>query len=206
MLLFVPIFFLLSGTYGLTTLRTDNGEKYELPKQIIQSQRSPAFVDYKKYCDETGFQSLGRSKLYDIIDSIKPAEQRTMAGLDEFVVEGMEAWQSLSSNGKELGPLVVKSNLLLLLDIVETIPIPQADRKRLIKQIDMVEQYKKIRHIGRCSDDADCITHCTTFGLSDPKCDEHHSNCSHVHTSHCPDCINIIVTRRDQSENPKDCR
>ena len=88
MLLFVPIFFLLAGTYGLTALRMDNGEKYELPKQII---RSHALVDYKKYCDETGFQSLGKSKLYDIIDSIKTAEQRTVAGLDEFVVEGIEA-------------------------------------------------------------------------------------------------------------------
>ena len=58
----------------------------------------------------------------------------------------------------------------------------------------MSEQYQKIRHIDHCSNDADCITHCTTFGLSDPKCAEHHSNCSHVHTSHCPDCINIIVT------------
>ena len=61
MLLLVPIFFLLAGTYGLTTLRMDNGEKYELPKQIIQSQRSHALVDYKKYCDETGFQSLGKT-------------------------------------------------------------------------------------------------------------------------------------------------
>ena len=62
-----------------------------------------------------------------------------MPGLDEFVVEGIEAWRSLSSNGKELGPLVMKSNLLLLLNIVETMPIPQTDRKRLIKQIDIAE-------------------------------------------------------------------
>ena len=194
MLLFVPIFFLIAATYGLITLRMDNGEKYELPKQIIQSQRSHGLEADKKYCDETGFQSLGKSKFYDILDSIKPAEHRTVAGLDEFVVEGIETWRSLLSNGKELRPLVVKSNLLLLLDIIETMPIPQADQKRLIKQIDMAEQYQKIRHIGHCSNDADCITHCTTFGLPDTKCAEHHSNCSHVHTSHCPDCINIIVT------------
>ena len=85
------------GTYGLTTLRMDNGEKCELPKQIIQSQRSHAIVDYKKYCDETGFQSLGKSKLYDIINSIKPTQQRIVTGLDEIVVEGIEAWRSLSS-------------------------------------------------------------------------------------------------------------
>lgn len=194
MLLSYSSFFLLTGTYGLTTLRMDNGEKFELPKQIIQSQRSHSLVDYKKYCDETGFESLGKSKLYDIIDSIKPAQQRIVAGLDEFVVEGIEAWRSLSSKGKEFGSSVLKSNLFLLVDIVETMPIPQADRKRLVKQIDMAEQYQKIRHIGHCSDNADCITHCTTFGLSDSKCAEHHSNCNHVHTTHCPDCINIIVT------------
>ena len=85
------------GTYGLTTLRMDNGEKCELQKQIIQSQRSRTIVDYKKYCDETGFQSLGKSKLYDIINSIKPTQQRIVAGLDEIVVEGIEAWRSLSS-------------------------------------------------------------------------------------------------------------
>ncbi|CAF4225837.1 unnamed protein product [Rotaria magnacalcarata] len=173
---------LVSGTYGLTTLRMDNGEKYELPKQIIQSQRSHALVDYKKYCDETGFHSLGKSKLYDIIDGIKPAQQRTVAGLDEFVVEGIEAWRSLSN-------------------ITESMAIHQNDRKRLIKRIDMAEQYQKIRHSGHCSHDANCITHCTTFGLSDSKCAEHHSNCNHAHTTHCPDCINIIVTLDEISQH-----
>ena len=79
-------------------------------------------------------------------------------------------------------------------------PIPQTDRKRLLKQIDIAEQYQKIRHIGHCSDDADCITHCTTFGLSDCKCVEHYSNCNHAHTVHCPDCINIIVTLDEISQ------
>ena len=91
------IFLLLVGAYGLTTVLIDNGEKYDLPKQIIQSQPAHALADYKKYCNETGFQSLGKSKLYDIINSIKPAQQKTVAGLDEFVVEGVEVWRSLSN-------------------------------------------------------------------------------------------------------------
>ena len=86
------------GAYGLTTLRMDNGEKCELSKQIIQSQRSRTIVDYKKYFDETGFQSLGKSKLYDTINSIKPTQQRLVAGLDEIVVEGIEACRSQVSN------------------------------------------------------------------------------------------------------------
>ena len=70
--------------------------------------------------------------------------------------------------------------------------IPQADRKRLLKQIEMGEQYQKTMHTSYCSENADCITHCTTFGLSDPKCPMQHCNCSHLHNSDCPDCINII--------------
>lgn len=75
----------------------DNGEKYEIPQQILQLQKSHALINYKKYCDETNFQSLGNSKLYDILSSINPTQQKAVAGLDEFVVEGVEAWRSLSS-------------------------------------------------------------------------------------------------------------
>ena len=75
----------------------NNGDKYELPKQILQLQKSHVLVNYQKYCDEADFQGLGRSKLYDILNSIKPTQQKAVAGLDEFVVEGVEAWSSLSS-------------------------------------------------------------------------------------------------------------
>ena len=65
--------------------------------------------------------------------------------------------------------------------------IPQAGRKCLLKQIEMREQYQKTMHTSHCSENADCITHCTTFGLNDPKRPKQHCNCSH-----CPDCISII--------------
>ena len=195
------IFLLLVGTYGLTTLLMDNGEKYDLPKQIIQSQRVHALADYKKYCNETGFQSLGKSKLYDIINSIKPAQQKTVAGLDEFVVEGVEAWRSLSSKRGAYDWLALQRGCFFFIGIVDVMPIPQIDRKRLIKQIDMGEQYQKIRHSGHCSEDSNCITHCTTFGLSDSKCAEHYSNCSHAHVLDCPECINIILTLDEISRN-----
>lgn len=78
----------------------DNGEQCEIPKQILQLQKTHALINYEKYCDETDFVGLGRSKLYDILNSIKPAQQRSVSGLDEFVVEGVEAWHSLSSEWK----------------------------------------------------------------------------------------------------------
>jgi len=80
------------------------------------------------------------------------------------------------------------------LDIVDRLPIPQADRRRLIKQIEMAETYQKARHSGHCTADSSCITHCTTFALSDPTCIEQSSKCDHVHSTICSDCINIIRT------------
>ena len=77
---------------------------------------------------------------------------------------------------------------------MEGLPIPQIDRRRLMKQIDMAETYQKARHSGHCSSDSTCITHCTTFALSDPNCIEQHSNLNHTHTTTCSDCINIIRT------------
>ena len=71
----------------------------------------------------------------------------------------------------------------------------------MIKQIDMAGQYQKIRHSAHYSEDSNCITHYTTFGLSDSKCAEHCSNCSHARSSDWLDCINIILTLNEISQN-----
>ena len=92
--------FYSTGTYGLTILHMENGEKYELPKQMLQLQKAHVVLNYKKYCDESDFDGLCRSKLFDILNGIKPFQQQVVSGLDEFVVEGVEAWPSLSSTFK----------------------------------------------------------------------------------------------------------
>ena len=65
------IFLKLIGTYGLTTLRMDTGERIQLSKQILQSQKTHAIASYKNYCDETDFESLCSRKLFDILNSLK---------------------------------------------------------------------------------------------------------------------------------------
>ncbi|CAF2080769.1 unnamed protein product, partial [Rotaria magnacalcarata] len=67
----------------------------------------------------------------------------------------------------------------------------------------MAEQYQKTTHSGHCYDNSDCITHCTTFGLSDAKCSEHHFKCTQSHTFDRPDCINIIQTLDEIGERIK---
>jgi hypothetical protein len=78
--------------------------------------------------------------------------------------------------------------------MIEEMAIPQVDRKRLLKQMEMAEQYQKSRHIGYCATNSNCTSHCTTFALSDPNYTSHYSQCSQGHTSICADCMNIIQT------------
>ena len=66
-----------------------NGDKCELPKQILQLQKVHVVFNYKKYCDESDFEGLCRSKLFEIFNSIKSSQQQAVSGLDEFVVEGV---------------------------------------------------------------------------------------------------------------------
>ena len=88
---------LLTGNYGIATLTLNSGEKCTIPKQILQSQRTHTIVEYFKYCEETNFNNLGKTKLFEILNSIKPTSQRVVSGVDEFVIEGVEAWYTISS-------------------------------------------------------------------------------------------------------------
>ena len=100
----------------------------------------------------------------------------------------------------------VKSYLEVLFfksGIVDAMPIPQSDRRRLLQQIAMGEQYKKTTHTCHCSDNLNCITLCTTFGLSDTKCHEHYSKCTRSYSFDYLDCLNIIRTFDEITEKSK---
>ena len=84
--------------------------------------------------------------------------------------------------------------VFFIIAIVEEIPTSQAERKRLLKQIESAESYLKSRHIGHCSMNSNCITHCTTFALSDSSCNAQYTACREEHTSICLDCLNIVQT------------
>ncbi|CAF1153070.1 unnamed protein product, partial [Didymodactylos carnosus] len=78
--------------------------------------------------------------------------------------------------------------------IVDKFAIPQNERKRLQKQIQVAEMYQKSRYAGHCSLTSDCVTHCITFGLSDPSSPHFETKCQHSHTTNCSGCVNIFNT------------
>ena len=71
--------------------------KVKLSKQILQLQKTHAIAEYEKYCEETDVEGLCNRKFFDTLAGLKPAQQRIVAGLVDFVVEGIEAWNSLSN-------------------------------------------------------------------------------------------------------------
>ena len=48
----------------------DNGDKYEVPKQILQLQKTHALINYKNYCDETDFESLGTNIHFKLKETV----------------------------------------------------------------------------------------------------------------------------------------
>jgi hypothetical protein len=44
---------------------------------------------------ETNFKGYSVTKLYDTLKSINPSQQHALAGLDEFITDGVEAWNVL---------------------------------------------------------------------------------------------------------------
>ena len=78
--------------------------------------------------------------------------------------------------------------------MIEKFPIPQIDKKRLQKQIDMGLLYQKHGYAQHCQENASCSFHCINFALSDIKIKEFQSPCSVAHTEKCSDCENVFCT------------
>ncbi|CAF1452991.1 unnamed protein product [Rotaria sordida] len=102
-------------------------------------------------------------------------QQHALAGIDEFVNDGIEGWNVLK-------------------DMIEKFSIPQTEKKRLQKQVDMGILYQKHGYSQHCEEHAMCSYHCINFALSDPTIKEFQSSCSTQHTERCTECDNILFT------------
>ncbi|CAF0888765.1 unnamed protein product [Didymodactylos carnosus] len=87
-------------------------------------------------------------KLYEMLNSINPSQQHALAGLDEFVTDGVEAWSVLKG-------------------MVKKFSIEQDEKKRLQKQISIALLYQKHGYSQHCQEH--CQFHCINYALSDPR-------------------------------------
>lgn len=50
--------------------------------------------------EEINFIGYSDRSLYEILNSINTSQQKSFSGLDEFVVDGMEAWDTIGGRSR----------------------------------------------------------------------------------------------------------
>lgn len=79
--------------YGTTTLKFESGDKLTISNTILNCIHEHAMKEYQIHCKEINYDGLGRSSLLKILKKMKPHVRKKLAGIDTFVVEGIEAFE-----------------------------------------------------------------------------------------------------------------
>ena len=87
--------FIQDVAYGTKELKLDSGEKITIPNVIRTMVPSRIIKQYISYCQETEFKPASERTLYRIIDVCAASKQKSLQGLDYFLTEGAQAFESL---------------------------------------------------------------------------------------------------------------
>lgn len=79
--------------FGTTKLKFESGDKITISNTILNGLHEHATKEYLIYCKEKNYNSLGLSTLLKVLHKRKPHIRRKLAGIDSFVVEGIEAFE-----------------------------------------------------------------------------------------------------------------
>lgn len=79
--------------YGTTKLKFERGDKLTVANTILNGVREHAVKEYKIFCEEIKYNSLGRTTLLNMLSKMKPHIRKKLAGIDTFVVDGLEAFE-----------------------------------------------------------------------------------------------------------------
>lgn len=162
---------LQTAAYGTNKYTFEDGNKALVPKPVLCGIRTHICAAYIDFCNENQLSHLSFSSLMKIINEIKPAPQSQLSGLDNFLVDGIEAIETLILIVKKLEP----NNF-----------------KEIEKNLRKSEIYIKTNFSLRCSENANCTSHCITCALSDSKNPCFNKLCSSEHDFRCPECDAII--------------
>lgn len=79
--------------YGTNNLKLDSGEKLTISNTILNGIHEHAVKEYKIHCEELNYEPLCRTTLLNMLKKMKPRTRKKLAGVDSFVVEGVEAFE-----------------------------------------------------------------------------------------------------------------
>lgn len=79
--------------YGTTNLKLDSGDKIIVSSTILNGIYEHAVKEYIIHCNEVNFDPLRCTTLRKMLNKMKPHMRKKLAGVDSFVVEGIEAFE-----------------------------------------------------------------------------------------------------------------
>ncbi len=79
--------------YGTTNLKFDSGDKLNISNTVLNGIREQAVKEYIIHCKGIDYDPLGRTSFLNLLVKMKLHIRRKLAGLDTFVVDGIEAFE-----------------------------------------------------------------------------------------------------------------
>ena len=167
--------FIQDVAYGTKELKLDSGEKIPFPNVIRTMVPSRIIKQYISYCQEIEFKPASERTLYRIIDVCAASKQKSLQGLDYFLTEGAQAFESVER---------------VLIDLEEggATSIWGKEAKAILKE---AKRYLKTDFKSHVGPEERCVDHCTGSSLSDPHNDAFAQHCDHTHDMSCPSCSQL---------------
>jgi hypothetical protein len=157
---------LVSIHWGSTNLKLDSNEKLMIARQVLQAKKSHVIHQYKQHCFQVDIKPISDRKLYDILNSLRATQQKSITGMDDFVKAASDAWITLEQ-------------------LINQLSMHQNEKDRLMSSIDKCRLYLKASYSTHCSDNSEIQTHCTVYALSQSSNRNFYQNCDHIHEFYC---------------------
>ena len=140
--------------YGTRTLKLDSSERLVMPNVLRIVGRSTMIEQYFKYCSEEGFDPLGRSTLYRILQVREASQRKSLQGLDNIAAAGAEGFDNMHKIVDELKDCSASAKWC----------------EEIRQKLKNGKRYLKTEYRMHCEEDGSpCPDHCTYFALSDPQ-------------------------------------
>ncbi|CAC5385451.1 unnamed protein product [Mytilus coruscus] len=165
--------------FGEKKMKLPSGKIIPTPNVIRCIAPAAIVMQYDQYCEENDIEKLScfllvtcHSTLYRIMQVCPASVQKSMEGLDYFVVEGGRAYEDL-------------------LWVVNQLHLFKEEMDQMIKDLSECKQYLKHDFKIHMEEKNDIKDHCMTFYLNDK--DLHFKNecCNHQHLSGYPKCLQL---------------
>lgn len=163
--------------FGEKKIKLSNGTELTVPDTIRNLNSTRIIQHYYEYCCQMfiGFEPLGSSSLFKILEKCKASTRKAQQGLNNFVAEGRAAFEVLQK-------------------LVESLPI-DADAKKLLKaSLRQSKQYLKTDYKINVARSSQVPDHCIEFALSEKGSRHFEISCQHDHDEMCMECINLEST------------